>query len=296
MGLETELATLLNSTGGRIPLEIVTTTEQNWTQFGVTTVIALISVFFILLLMGSSIRSGITKGVSGVRLALLKRKLGENVLLIKHTVPEGLFGGGGMIDNSTLLNIQKALTKFKGKPFTLLLHTPGGSIFSSLFISRLLKDYPGRIRTIIPLYAMSGGTLLSLSTDEIVLGRGACLGPVDPQLGSWFSYGSANVWKRIRNYKGKKADDQSLGMSWMGEQYTKTIKAHVKNFLSPIVPKTLLKKAVNYLTEGRVEHASQITRSDLSSLGIPTKQLGPRLDVLAKKIVSDESWQGVQYT
>ena len=36
----------------------------------------------------------------------------------------------------------------------------------------------------VPHYAMSGGTLIALAADEIVMDRDAVLGPVDPQLGS----------------------------------------------------------------------------------------------------------------
>ena len=35
----------------------------------------------------------------------------------------------------------------------------------------------------VPHYAMSGGTLLALAADQIVMDPNAVLGPVDPQLG-----------------------------------------------------------------------------------------------------------------
>ena len=38
---------------------------------------------------------------------------------------------------------------------------------------------------VVPHYAMSGGTLIALAADEIVLDAHAALGPVDPQLGQY---------------------------------------------------------------------------------------------------------------
>ncbi|MGB6808924.1 MAG: hypothetical protein WBE81_20350, partial [Pseudolabrys sp.] len=34
----------------------------------------------------------------------------------------------------------------------------------------------------VPVYAMSGGTLIALAADEIVLGEFSVLGPIDPQI------------------------------------------------------------------------------------------------------------------
>ena len=38
---------------------------------------------------------------------------------------------------------------------------------------------------VVPHYAMSGGTLIALAADEIVIDTHAVLGPVDPQLGQY---------------------------------------------------------------------------------------------------------------
>ena len=38
---------------------------------------------------------------------------------------------------------------------------------------------------LVPHYAMSGGTMLALAADEIVMDDNAVLGPVDPQIGQW---------------------------------------------------------------------------------------------------------------
>src|SRR5256886_17702904 len=71
------------------------------------------------------------------------------------------------------------------KTIEIILHTPGGLVLAASQIARALSDHDGRIVAVVPHYAMSGGTLIALAADEIVLDRHAALGPVDPQLGQY---------------------------------------------------------------------------------------------------------------
>ena len=66
-------------------------------------------------------------------------------------------------------------------PIDLVLHTPGGLVLASEQIACALNRHPGKVTVFIPHYAMSGGTLVALAADEIVLDLNAVLGPVDPQ-------------------------------------------------------------------------------------------------------------------
>jgi ClpP class serine protease len=68
-------------------------------------------------------------------------------------------------------------------PIDLILHTPGGLVLASEQIAEALKKHPAKVTVFVPHYAMSGGTMISLAADEIVLDENAVLGPVDPQLG-----------------------------------------------------------------------------------------------------------------
>jgi len=213
--------------------------------------------------------------------------------MIKHT-QEALFGGS-MIDQKTLIDISKALTKFKGKDFDLILHTPGGAIFPALFISRIFKQYPGKIRTIIPMYAMSGGTLLTLSTDEVFMSPTACLGPVDPQLGSLFKFGSAKSWDRILKFKGKKADDSSISMAFTGKQYTKTINNYLKEITDFGMSDKDKNKFINFLTNGDVEHAFALTPYELKRFNFPVKRIGNKIQEKLIKLVGSASAEGVTY-
>src|SRR5712664_3058510 len=52
-------------------------------------------------------------------------------------------------------------------------------------IPRAVFKHKGKVTVFVPHYAMSGGTLIALAADEIVLCEHAVLGPVDPQLGQY---------------------------------------------------------------------------------------------------------------
>jgi ATP-dependent protease ClpP protease subunit len=69
-----------------------------------------------------------------------------------------------------------------GKNLTLLLHTPGGAPTAVETIVDYLHSKFADIEVIIPTYAMSAGTMLSLAADRIIMGRQSQLGPIDPQM------------------------------------------------------------------------------------------------------------------
>lgn len=236
-------------------------------------------------LLGFSSKKG-----GGIRIKSKLKKLKlltkKHVLLIKHT-DDGFFSSSS-IDRGTLNQVTKEIQKFKGKPFDLILHTPGGDSFSSLFISRIIKKYPKQIRAIIPLYAMSGGTILALSCSKIFMGENACLGPVDPQLGNLLSFGSAKNWEKILKFKGKKTEDDSINLAYTGKQYSKSIKNYMDKMIDFGLTKSQKKTFIDFITSGKVEHAFPLTKEDLDSYGIkieeiPKNQIEMMIDIVTCK-------------
>jgi len=65
---------------------------------------------------------------------------------------------------------------------TLVLHTPGGvTTAAQTIVSYLLSKFKF-IEVIVPTFAMSAGTMISLASQKIVMGRQSQLGPIDPQM------------------------------------------------------------------------------------------------------------------
>ena len=66
-------------------------------------------------------------------------------------------------------------------PIDLVIHTPGGLVLAAMQIARAVEAHKGKVTVYVPVYAMSGGTLIALAANEIVLGEFSVLGPIDPQ-------------------------------------------------------------------------------------------------------------------
>src|ERR1700682_217631 len=92
-------------------------------------------------------------------------------------------------------------------PLDLVLHTPGGLVLAALQIARAISNHKGKVTVFVPHYAMSGGTLISLAADEIVMSSHAVLGPVDPQLGQ---YPAASLLRAVSRKPVAEVDDQTL--------------------------------------------------------------------------------------
>lgn len=65
---------------------------------------------------------------------------------------------------------------------SLVLHTNGGQTAAAWRLVNLLKSFCDEFEVLIPLKAMSAGTLISLGARQIVMTKQAVLGPIDPSL------------------------------------------------------------------------------------------------------------------
>ena len=87
----------------------------------------------------------------------------------------------GIIDED-LQGLMEVIHGLSGSELDLILHTPGGSLeVAEAFVSYLRSKFTN-IRIIVPLEAMSAGTMIACSGDKIVLGKHSFLGPTDPQI------------------------------------------------------------------------------------------------------------------
>ncbi|WP_333784978.1 ATP-dependent Clp protease proteolytic subunit [Thermocrinis sp.] len=114
-------------------------------------------------------------------------------------------------------------------PIALIIHTPGGLALASTQIANALVKHKGPVRVIIPHYAMSGGTLIALAADEIVMDPNAVLGPVDPQLQG---IPAASVIKVLEKKELKDIDDQTIIMADIAEKAIKQMVSYVKWLLT----------------------------------------------------------------
>ena len=100
-------------------------------------------------------------------------------------------------DMQGFMSAVKGLDCCKG--LDLILHTPGGSPTFSESIVNYLRSKFSHIRVIVPQLAMSAGTMIACSADEIIMGTHSSLGPVDPQINGIPAYSIIDEFENAKN-------------------------------------------------------------------------------------------------
>lgn len=153
----------------------------------------------------------------------------------------------------------------KDKPIDLIIHTPGGLVLAATQIAKALKDHPAETRVIVPHYAMSGGTLIALAADKIIMDPHAVLGPVDPQLGQ---YPAPSIVRAVEKKGVDKVDDQTLILADVAEKAIRQVRDFIFNLLKDKYGEEKAKELAQVLTEGRWTHDYPITVEEAKKLGL----------------------------
>ncbi|NLO90220.1 MAG: hypothetical protein GX088_07875 [Clostridia bacterium] len=150
-------------------------------------------------------------------------------------------------------------------PIDIVLHTPGGLVLAAEQIAHAIRRHPARVTVFVPHYAMSGGTLIAMAADEIILDENAVLGPVDPQLGS---YPAASILKVLEQKPIKEIDDETLIMADIAKKAVSQVKSLVLKILKEKMPEEKAEELASMLTEGRWTHDYPLTCQHLAEMGI----------------------------
>lgn len=153
----------------------------------------------------------------------------------------------------------------KDKPIDLIIHTPGGLVLAATQIARALKEHPAETRVIVPHYAMSGGTLIALAADKIIMDPNAVLGPVDPQLGQ---YPAPSIVRAVEQKGVEKVDDQTLILADVAKKAIKQVQDFVFYLLKDRYGEEKARELAQILTEGRWTHDYPITVDHAKELGL----------------------------
>lgn len=154
-------------------------------------------------------------------------------------------------------------------PLDLILHTPGGLVLASEQIACALCRHPAKVTVFVPHYAMSGGTLLALAADEIVMDPNAVLGPVDPQLGE---YPAASILKVVAEKPVAEIDDRTLILADMARKAQKHMHDLVVQILSRHLAPEKAQEVATVLTDGRWTHDDPLWLEEIRELGLPVSE------------------------
>lgn len=151
-------------------------------------------------------------------------------------------------------------------PIDLILHTPGGLVLAAEQIAYALRKHPAKVTVFVPHYAMSGGTLIALAADEIIMNENAVLGPVDPQIGQ---HPAASILKVLERKPIAEVDDDTLIMADIAEKAIRQVKATVFELLQDKMDAERAEKLATTLSSGVWTHDYPITVREARELGLP---------------------------
>jgi ClpP class serine protease len=133
----------------------------------------------------------------------------------------------------------------------MILHTPGGLVLAAEQIAKALVEHKGKVTVFVPHYAMSGGTLIALAADEIVMDANAVLGPVDPQIGGM---PAASIVNLLRFKKPAQISDEMLILADMAQKARVQVASFVVQVLLKHMPQKKAVELATILSEGRWTH------------------------------------------
>ncbi|MEK8095513.1 hypothetical protein WOC76_23950 [Methylocystis sp. IM3] len=165
-------------------------------------------------------------------------------------------------------------------PIDFILHTPGGLYLAATQIARALKDHAGKVTIFVPHYAMSGGTLIALAANEIIMSPHAVLGPIDPQIDD---LPAASILKVIQRKPIAEIDDDTIILADLAEKAISQLGDIVGELLADKLDASAIEMVSESLTSGAWTHDFAITYRQAKKLGLPVTTNIPNeiLDLIA---------------
>ena len=153
-------------------------------------------------------------------------------------------------------------------PIDLVLHTPGGLVLAAMQIARAVEAHPAKVSVFVPVYAMSGGTLIALAADEIVLGEFSVLGPIDPQIAG---LPAASIVKARDSKPIAEVFDLTLVLADVSEKALAQVKRGAVELLTPRLDQAAAEALAAKLAGGHWTHDYALTATEAKELGLPVK-------------------------
>ncbi len=178
----------------------------------------------------------------------------------------------GMQDSEAILRAIR-LTPAE-QPIDLILHTPGGMVLAAEQIARALLERKSPVTVFVPHYAMSGGTLIALAADKIVMDPNAVLGPVDPQIGGM---PAASILKAVATKPVARVSDETLVLADIATKARMQVKAFLTEILEKHYPNDKAAALALLLSDGRWTHDFPITVQGARKLGLSISTDMPEL-------------------
>ena len=229
----------------------------------------LLWLFFVFAALQPMLRQRVQVLMRARKIAQLQLKRGTRVITLVHRQETMRLLGFPLmryIDMDDSEAVVRAIHEMESStPIDIVLHTPGGLVLASLQIARALREHKGKVTVFVPHMAMSGGTLIALAADEIVMCSHSMLGPIDPQIGN---FPAASLIKVVKDKPIAEIDDQTLILADVGHKAMEQVCRAATELLEKHMAHDQARALAEKLSSGQWTHDYPITVTEARELGL----------------------------
>lgn len=237
----------------------------------------LLSLMLVLLILFQFFGSRATQSARDNLLKGLEQDRKSRVIALIHRQENVSFLGVPVSSNISIEDSEAVLRAIRftppDQPIDMILHTPGGLVLAAEQIAKALVEHKGKVTVFVPHYAMSGGTLIALAADEIVMDANAVLGPVDPQIGTM---PAASIVNLLRFKKPAQISDEMLILADMAQKARVQVAIFVVQVLLKHMPQKKAVELATILSEGRWTHDFPLPVQAIREFGLKVSTDMPR--------------------
>jgi ClpP class serine protease len=229
----------------------------------------------------------------------IEQKRGSRVITLIHRQESFAFLG---IPFARFINVEDSEALLRAirmtpdeLPIDIILHTPGGLALAAEQIAETLLRHKAKVTVMVPHYAMSGGTLIALAANEIVMDRNAVLGPLDPQIGE---YPAAAILEAVNAKPVDKLEDRTLILASVARKALAQMRASVIQILvGNGKERARAEEVADLLATGQFTHDYPIDLKQAQAMGLPVSDAIPTEAYLLMDLYPQpaRARSGVQY-
>jgi ClpP class serine protease len=236
--------------------------------------------FFMFTALQPVLRQRMLDAMRTRKIAQLERQRNSRVILLVHRQETMRLLGFPLVRYIDINDSEEILRAIQMTdediPLDIVLHTPGGIVLAALQIARAIHEHKAKVTVFVPHYAMSGGTLIAVAADEIIMSKHAVLGPIDPQIGQ---SPAASLIKVVEQKPIERVDDETLVMADVGRKAIAQLKQSATDILKKRLPADKAEALAEKLSTGTWTHDYPLFAATAKELGLPVSTNIPN-DVL----------------
>jgi ClpP class serine protease len=236
--------------------------------------------FFMFTALQPVLRQRMLDAMRTRKIAQLERQRSSRVILLVHRQETMRLLGFPLVRYIDINDSEEVLRAIQMTdeevPLDIVLHTPGGIVLAALQIARAIHEHKAKVTVFVPHYAMSGGTLIALAADEIIMSKHAVLGPIDPQIGQ---SPAASLVRVVEQKPIERIRDETLVMADVGRKAIAQLKQSASDILKKRLPPDKAEALADKLSTGTWTHDYPLFAAVAKDLGLPVNTNIPN-DVL----------------